>query len=94
MKAQARPSSVLPYLLCCLICLYAISTPASPVYAKTRLEVQMGDPTDTDPGPNQTTAVKVAGVERVWIPSVRRPGTSVHWLLDILVHMFLKYGSV
>lgn len=97
MKAQARPSSLLLYQLCCLICLLTILAtlaPASSAYAKTRPEVQMGDPTDTDPGPAPTTIVKAASIESVWNHTPTRLQPTLRLLHIWLRVMFFRYGSL
>lgn len=98
MKAQTRPLSVLPYVLCCVICLVAVSAPLTPgslAYAKTRPEVQLGDPTDTDPGPTPSTAAKAAGIQRVWEPSANRLDGSTRRLFGIWLRIILfKYGPL
>jgi len=59
MKASSRPVSAFVVVL--LLAGFSWSPlPARHAIAKTRPEVQLGDPTDTDPGPAPGTGAKTA----------------------------------
>lgn len=53
MMARSRPNPLLPFV--CLVVFVALTSTTvltvEQAHAKTRPEVQAGDPTDTDPGP-------------------------------------------
>lgn len=53
MKAISRPTRLLFKIICLLAMFMVVSVAIAPadLLAKTRPEVQLGDPTDTDPGP-------------------------------------------
>lgn len=53
MKAISRPTRLIFKIICLLAMAMVVSVAVAPadLLAKTRPEVQLGDPTDTDPGP-------------------------------------------
>lgn len=83
MKAKTRPSSFPFLLLCCAAVVMMVSLvplPTSSAYGKTRPEVQMGDPTDTDPGPApSTTSLKAPHLQLVRTHQVGREATPPSW---------------
>ena len=96
MKARSRPSALSVLLICCTLCFVfsAALIPPSHAYGKTRTEVQLGDPTDTDPGPVPATTAKAAHFEQVSASGHRGLGLTGGYLLKFWLTFFLaRYWS-
>lgn len=91
MKARPRPSALSVLLICCTLCfVFSVALiPPSHAYGKTRTEVQLGDPTDTDPGPMPATTAKAARFEQVSTSGHGPLGLTRGYLLKFWLKLFL-----